>query len=263
MKQYSDTITLIKNSRGVWDLDTSKGCSSGIAHNSKGCYGDCYACSNANRYGIDFSKTVLRYFESEKHRYNIIDQINHIDMPFVRIGVTGDPSENWSHTLNICENILQCKMVLYKMYIKTIVIITKHWNNLTDVQLLRLSKLNVCVNTSVSALDEINLLSNRLTQYNRLKKYCKSVLRIISCSFNLNSQIGEGLNVIQNNLFMNEYVLDTVLRVSPNNTYVLNRVINIEKVKFMDKLSWASVLNKNTYLGKCSKCPEMCGLIFN
>ena len=258
--QYKDTITLIKNSRGVWDLDTSKGCSSGITHNHKGCYGDCYAASNANRYGLDFSKTILRDFESEKQRYSIVNQIHLIDMPFVRIGVTGDPSENWEHTLNICEKIIQCKMVLYVMYIKTIVIITKHWNNLTKLQLVRLSKLSVCINTSVSAIDSPPLLKNRLKQYNKLKTYCKSVLRIVSCDFNLENETGKRLNLIQEELFHNDNVLDTVLRVSLSNELVLNEIINIKKVKFLDKLCYASVRNKNIYLGECSRCPEMCGL---
>lgn len=260
MREYLNAISLVKNSRGVWDFDTSKGCSSGLAHNPKGCYGDCYAANNAARYGIDFNKTVLRDFENEKHRYSIINQISRIDMPFIRIGVTGDPSENWDHTLNICEKILPARMVLYKTYAKAIVIITKHWKSLTKTQLLRLSKLDVCVNTSVSALDRSALLTNRLRQYNRLKPYCRSVLRIVSCSFNLKNKTGVRLNVIQDKLFNNGNVIDTVLRVSQQNDFVLNGIINVEKVKFMDKLTLASVLNKKTFLGKCDKCPEMCGL---
>ena len=172
-------------------------------------------------------------------------------MPFVRIGVAGDPSENWDHTLDVCEIISNTK---------PIVIITKHWNNLTRPQLERLLELDIYINTSVSALDSGQLLYNRLVQYNRLKDYCKSILRIVSCSFNLQNQEGRKLNKIQESLFNNESVLDTVLRVSDKNDYVVNDIINIKKVKFMDKLCYASVLNKNTYLGRCPDCPEMCGL---
>ena len=68
------------------------------------------------------------------------------------------------------------------------------------------------------------------------------------------------MSFIQEKLFNTDNVLDTVLRVSPENEYVLKGIINIKKVKFMDKLCYASVHNKRTYLGKCDKCPEMCGL---
>lgn len=260
MRLFSDTITLVKNNRGVWDLDTSKGCSCGIAENPNGCYGDCYAARYSHRYGYDFSKTVLRHFKSEKHKHEIINQINMIDMPFVRIGVSGDPSECWDHTLNVCDIISGCNMVLYRTYMKVIVIITKHWHNLTEQQLRRLSKLDICVNTSISALDKAHLLNNRLKQYNRLKPYCKSVLRIVSCDFNLQNETGKKLNVIQDDLFDNESTLDTVLRVDGENEYVLDEIINIEKVKFLSKSCYASVHNSNTYLGECSSCPEMCGV---
>lgn len=260
MREYLDAITLVKNSRGVWDLDTSKGCAAGLRNNPKGCYGDCYAARAAARYGIDFSTTVLRCFKNESHAHEIISQINKIDMPFVRIGVTGDPSECWEHTLNVCEKVSECNMVLYDAYVKVIVIITKHWNNLTEAQLERLSKMNVCVNTSVSALDSRRLLRNRLAQYNRLKRHCKSILRIVSCNFNLYNRTGRKLDLIQRDLFRNDSVLDTVLRVSEQNKYVINGVINIEKVKFMGKLRYASVMNKDAYLGKCDECQEMCGL---
>ena len=43
MKKYKPVITLTKNKRGIWDLDTVKGCKSGIDNNPNGCYGDCYA----------------------------------------------------------------------------------------------------------------------------------------------------------------------------------------------------------------------------
>lgn len=263
MRALSNEITLIKNARGCWDFDTSKGCAYGMANNTNGCYGDCYAARSYKRHRYDFSKTVLRGFKSEHHKHTIIAQINNIDMPFVRIGVTGDPSENWDHTLNICTAISQCNMVLYSIYKKAIVIITKHWNNLTYKQLKILSNIDVIVNTSVSALDKPSLLNNRLIQYNRLKKYCKSVLRIVSCDFNLHNHIGKELNLIQTELFNNDNVLDTILRVSNDNELVLKGVINTEKRKFLGTLCNASVHNKSTYFGKCSVCPEMCGLNLN
>ena len=260
MKEFINRISLVKNSRGVYDLDTSKGCTSGILNNPKGCYNDCYAAKYSKRYGYNFSKTISRSFVNEQHLRLIIKQINNIEMPFIRIGVTGDPSENWDNTLNVINSISDCNMVLYKTYKKVIVIITKHWNNLTNSQLNKLSKFDICINTSISALDTKTLLNNRLSQYNILKKYCKSVLRIVSCDFNLNNKTGRNLNIIQEKLFNNENVLDTILRIDQKNEYVLNGIINIKSVKFLGKQCYASIYNKNTYFGKCSKCSEMCGI---
>ena len=86
MRTYKRIISLSKNDRGIWDLDTIKGCSSGMALDSAGCYGDCYAFKIARSYGIDFSKSVKRFFKDELHRRSIVRQIERVDMPFIRIG---------------------------------------------------------------------------------------------------------------------------------------------------------------------------------
>lgn len=179
-------------------------------------------------------------------------QISRISLPFVRIGTMGDPSENWEHTVNVCEKIKHCN--------KEIVIITKHWTNLTDAQLEIFAGLNICINTSVSALDEPTLLENSVTQYKRIKTYCKSVLRIVSCDFNLDNKEGHELYKIQKRLFENDNILDTVLRVNKHNKLVKDGVINIKQVTFLGAKQYASKYNKKTYLGKCSNCHEMCGV---
>lgn len=255
MREFGSKITLIKNKRGVYDLDTCKGCSSGMKDNPNGCYDGCYAARYSKGKGFDFSKTVLRYFENDRHRAKIIRAINKSDMPFVRIGVTGDPSESWEHTLNICKSISQIN--------RKIIIITKHWNNLTLKQLGIIQKLDICINTSISALDSPKLLSNRLQQYTILKDYCKSVLRIVSCNFNLNNKAGKRLNEIQKELFKNKDTLDTVLRVSKNNKYVLGGIINIKKTYFLNRPCYVSRYNKHTYFGMCNNCKELCGLNMN
>jgi len=261
MRTFATKITLIKNSRGVYDLDTSKGCSSGMLHNPKGCYNDCYAARYSKKYGYDFSRTILRDFQSETHKFRIINDIRKIKTPFIRMGTSGDPSENWNHTLKIIKAIsMDYQLRLFKEDKKQIVIITKHWNNLSEEQLIKFSKFNVIFNTSISALDKPDLFKNRLKQYNILKKYCKSVLRIVSCNFNTKNETGHRLNKIQNELFKNSNVLDNVLRLYTKNEYVLNEVVNIKKIKFLGKNCNVSMNNKDTYIGGCSNCPEMCGL---
>lgn len=252
MKQYNNIISLVRNGRGVYCIDTTMGCESGLKANEGGCYNDCYAARIAKRYGHDFSTTVLRCFESENHKRQILQQINTAKMPFIRIGASGDPSENWDHTIEILKTLSRCN--------KEIIIITRHWTLLTNEQLEWLSRKNICINTSVSALDNDEMLTRSVEQYERVKLYCKSVLRIISCDFNLNNPEGKRRAEIQNNLFKLESTLDTVFRPSKNNRFVVEGVINVREEIFNGKPCLASKFNRKTYMGKCSTCKEMCGV---
>jgi hypothetical protein len=263
MKTFKDEITLIRNNRGCYILDTVKGCSY-IKNNPNGCYNDCYAKNITSRYGFDFSKAIDRkfYYDTNqlylfdfydnKHEDDIIKQIKNIKMPFVRIGEMGDPSENWEHTINICKIISVAK--------KPIVIITKHWKNISDNLLKKIKDLNICINTSISALDNDYEIEYRLRQYKKLKNYCNSVLRIVSCNFNKQNYEGCIKREIQEKLFKNEKTIDTIFRPSKNNPFVVNKIINIEKVKFLKSNVLASVYNKKSYLGNCENCPDMCGI---
>lgn len=252
MREYTNNISLTHNDRGIYSLDTSIGCTSGLENNSKGCYNDCYAARYSKKYGYDFSKTKLRYFKDEKHVKSIVNKINKIEMPFIRIGTSGDPSENWEHTISIIDKIKDCN--------KEIVIITKHWTNLTDEQLNKLLDYKVCINTSTSALDEPKLLNNALFQYEKLKMYCKSVLRIVSCDFNKENEKGLIYHNIQEDIFKNYKCLDTVFRVSKNNILVTDGIINIKETKFLGKKCNVSKYNKKAFFGKCKNCLEMCGI---
>ena len=269
MKEYSNKISLTKNDRGIYSLDTTIGCYSGVKDNSKGCYNDCYSAKSAKLYGYDFSKTILRDFENTKHKNKIVREINNIKMPFIRIGSSGDPSENWNHTLKIISQIsdgLQDKQFNIFGNLspkKEIVIITKHWNNLSLSQLVELKNYNVCINTSVSAIDDYFELENRLNQYELLKSYSKSILRIVSFDFNKINELGFKYSKIQDSLFKIPGVLDTVFRASKENELIKNGIINVKKSKFLGKNALISKYNKKTYFGKCDSCLEMCGLNLN
>lgn len=252
MREYSKITSLTKNKRGIYSLDTSFGCSSGMANEKGGCYGDCYAAKSAKLYGYDFSKTVIRNFENEKHRRKTVVQISKIPMGFVRIGTNGDPSEDWNNTMDVLRKIKSCN--------KEIVIITRHWNVLSYDQLTELSYMNVCINTSVSALDNEPLRTKCFNEYNRIKAFCKSVLRIVSCDFNLNNESGLTMSKIQDELFKNDNTIDTVLRLNKNNALIKDGVVNVSRVKFLGKNAIVSKRNKKTFFGKCNSCLEMCGL---
>lgn len=252
MKNYSSIISLNKNNRGIYDFDTIKGCSSGMRYTKNGCYGECYAAKSAKIYGYNFSNSILRDFEDIKHLESILNQLQNNNIEFIRIGVSGDPSENWKHTIKII------KLIGY--FNKPIVIITKHWNNLSVKQLNELSKSNIIINTSVSALDELNVLTNRLNQYNIIKDYCKSILRIVSCNFNTNNLTGLFLNDLQCKLFENDNTIDTVYRISKNNYYFKSGIIKANNYKFMNNTVLASKRNNKIFTGFCNKCPDKCGL---
>tara|TARA_R110002020_G_scaffold437832_2_gene648131 strand:+ start:272 stop:1036 length:765 start_codon:yes stop_codon:yes gene_type:complete len=252
MRSYSKKITLTENGRGIWTIDPIMGCKSGIEKDKKGCFSDCYAARNARIYGYDFTENVLRDFESDKHLQSVIRKINRLNFPFIRMGNSGDPSENWGHTLSVLEKLKPVK--------KQFIIITRHWNKLTLNQLKRLSKLNVCINTSVSAIDNEVELHQNIQQYELLKKYCKSVLRSVSFDFNTKNKKGMDYYLIQNWLFNNYEVLDTVFRCSKSNKLYKEGIINIKETKFLGNKCYVSKRNKKTYFGNCKNCLEKCGL---
>jgi hypothetical protein len=266
VKIYKAKITLNKNSRGCYILDTIKGCPGGSLYEEKGCYGSCYAKNIAMRYGFDFEKEIARKFENENnqlwmfgladktHTNKIIREIELVNMPFIRIGEMGDPSVNWRHTISVCREISVAK--------KKIVIITKHWETIPDNCLKEIERLGLCINTSVSALDNDEELDHRLKQFERLKNCCNSVLRIVSCDFNKEHSDGLDKCFIQNELFKMGNCIDTVFRPSVNNIFVSKNIIKVEKIKFLKATVLASIFNKKTYLGRCDNCPEMCGLKF-
>lgn len=261
MKAFKGEITLNRNSRGCYILDTVKGCNI-VNTRPRGCYDDCYAKNIADRYKFDFGSPVKRDFprsdyqpslfgfKDSEHASRMVKAIRKIKMPFVRIGEMGDPSEDWWHTLAVCEEIRPAG--------KPIVIITKHWHPIPEELLPTLA--GICINTSVSALDAEKDLAYRLGQYNRLKPHCKSVLRIVSCNFNMENEEGERRQRVQEKLFENAGSIDTVFRPSPSNPFLVAGVIKAEKKKFLGANMLASVYNPDTYFGRCETCPDMCGV---
>ena len=213
---------------------------------------------------MNFSKPVKRQFiENEyqiyfsgfydvKHETSIIDTIKNIDMPFIRIGEMGDPSEYWEHTFDVCSKIYEAG--------KPIVIITKHWKTIPDNLLKYLSKYGIIIHTSISALDSKNQIKYRLQQYNLLKDYCKSILRVVTCDFNLHDTLGIHLNEIQENLLKNDNIIETIFRVNLKNDLVQNHTINVKRKQFLKSKVLCSIRNEKTFFGYCSKCKEMCGI---
>jgi hypothetical protein len=182
-------------------------------------------------------------------------------MPFVRMGTMGDPSEDWEHTLNICSLIkTQGQHELFHRPTTPIVIVTKHWKVLSEKQLKLLPKYVECINTSISAIDDYAATMDRIKQYKRLKHYCKSILRVVTFDFNLNSKRGRKYNDIQEEIINKYNVLETVFRTTRQNRLVVEGIINITKIKFLRSRTYVSKRNPGTYMGYCRGCPDVCGL---
>ena len=264
MKTFKDKITLCRNARGCFILDTIKGCSGVSNERPRGCYGDCYANSIASRYRLGFNKPIKRNFyknasllslfgfDDSEHESEIIKSIKSISMPFVRIGEMGDPSEDWEHTINVCKSIAIAG--------KPIVIITKHWKSISKHLYNEIAKLPICVNTSISAMDTDGEIIHRLIEYENLKSCCKSILRIVSCDYNITNSEGARMAAIQERLFEKSPVINTVFRPSLKNPLVSNKVINVQKIQFLKASMIASVYKPDSYLGYCQDCPDMCGI---
>ncbi len=239
MRTFSNKIQLTRNSRGLWCLDPLLGCKHGSLNGGKGCYGVCYASSGLKCRGYEFDKPVKRCFEDDEHYANVANKI--IGLPFVRLGVNCDPSDDWEHTISIVNKI--------RSFNKNIVIVTKHWNNLTEKQAEKLRGL--FVNTSISALDSQEEQANRIEQYQRLKSICHSILRV-----NTINSIDASFNEKQIELLKNDNVIDNVLRFR---TKQVEGLI-IEKMKFLKGVSYVSKLRKESYLGDCYGCKDLCGV---
>lgn len=174
---YKPVLTVAVNRKGVIDVDTTKGCTFGMrAYPDGGCYGECYAAKTAALYGIDFTQSVSRQFCDREHRDAVVKQMLPMPATWYRIGTFGDPSHDWTHTIAVLRPLRWTN--------KTPVVITKHWETLTDKQVDDLRWLKAVVNTSVSGLDTEKEICHRVRQRDRLATAgMRSVLRVVTCAF--------------------------------------------------------------------------------
>jgi hypothetical protein len=253
-RQYHDSITASVNAKGCMDVDTVKGCTPGMSAQEGGCYGECYAAKIANRYGIVFKQSVKRGFVDRwQHRDILVRQLRQHPLSWYRIGVMGDPSYDWDHTLSVIRNLRPAE--------KTAVIVTKHWKILSDDHLSQLLELDVVFNTSTSALDTEAQTQHRVGQYERLRHYgVHSVNRVVTCAFG-DTEWGRAAKRRQDWLLSLEPVIDTPLRVSASNPRVLSG--DLLTVRRPDSIGGGTLLSLHdpgVFLGHCGDCPDQCGV---
>lgn len=253
-RQYSNVITASVNGKGVLDIDTVKGCTCGMkAYPNGGCYGECYALKNATTYGFDFRVSVSRQFMGREHKATIIKQMNNHPAAWYRIGTAGDPSHDWGHTIAICNALWHVK--------KVPVIITKHWDVLTDTQVEKLARLGAVINTSISGLDTDGEIKHRVGQLERLRRAgLRSVARVVTCQFG-SSEWAKSCREKQDYLLSLAPIIDNPLRARKSNPHVISGdILLTRRNDSVGGGKYVSVHSPAVYLGQCDKCPDQCGV---
>jgi hypothetical protein len=254
-RKYHDAITASANDKGCMDVDTVKGCSAGMSAQEEGCYGECYAAKIATRYGLAFNESVTRGFVDRwQHRDIIVRQIRQHPLTWYRIGVMGDPSHAWAHTLNVIRNLRPAA--------KTAVIVTKHWTVLTNDQISQMLELGVVVNTSNSALDTDAQSKHRVGQYERLKHFgIRSVNRVVTCEFSDTTEWARDAKARQDYLLSLPPVVDTPLRLRSTNPRVVSgELLTKHRENSIGGGKLLSLHDDSVFLGHCGECPDQCGV---
>lgn len=254
-RKYHDAITASVNDKGCMDVDTVKGCSAGMSAQEEGCYGECYAAKIATRYGLAFNESVTRGFVDRwQHRDILVRQLRQHPLTWYRIGVMGDPSHAWAHTLAVIRHLRPAE--------KTAVIVTKHWTVLTDDQISQMLELDVVVNTSNSALDTDAQSRHRVGQYQRLQRFgVRSVNRVVTCEFSDTTEWAREAKARQDYLLSLPPVIDTPLRLRPTNPRVLSgELITKRRADAIGGGTLLSLHDDNVFLGHCGDCPDQCGV---
>jgi hypothetical protein len=255
-RKYHEAITASANLKGCMDVDTVKGCTMGMAAKEAGCYGECYAAKIATRYGLAFNESVLRGFVDQwQHRDIIVRQIRAHPLTWYRIGVMGDPSHAWDHTISVIKRLRPAE--------KTAVIVTKHWKVLTDDNLSQLLELDVVFNTSTSGLDTDAQTKHRVGQYQRLQHYgIRSVNRVVTCKYGDNTEWARESKRRQDYLLGLGPVIDTPLRASMSNPRVISGEILVEqRPEAIGGGTLVSLNDPSAYLKHCGDCPDQCGAL--
>jgi hypothetical protein len=251
---YHGAITASVNLKGCMDVDTVKGCSMGMRTQAEGCYGECYAAKIAERRGIDFKVSVLRGFVDRwQHRDIIVRQLRQHPLTWYRVGVMGDPSHAWDHTLAVIRHLRPAR--------KTAVIVTKHWGALTDDQLSKMLELDVVVHTSTSGLDTEAQTRHRVRQMERLRHIgIRSVNRVVTCAFG-DSDWAQDCQKRQDYLLSLTPVIDTPLRVRMSHPRVVSgELLTTRRSDALGGGTLLSLHRQGVYLGHCNDCPDQCGV---
>jgi len=254
-RRYGNALTVSVNAKGVLDVDTVKGCTLGMtAYPNGGCYGECYAKKIADRLGIDFSIAVQRKLvDPQQHRDVLIRKMLDYQGAFYRVGVMGDPCHDWNGTIATIHALRYAG--------KVAVIVTKHWRIMSSDNISRLVDVGAVVNTSISGMDTDAEIEHRVEQLKRLRKSgIRSICRIVTCQFG-DTEWGRACAEKQKYLLSLQPIIDNPFRCPETNPHVVNGDIIVRNRQ--DSIGGGKTVSLHdnaAFLGKCSDCPDQCGV---
>jgi len=256
LRMYSHILTVSENRKGILDVDTVKGCTSGMgAYPNGGCYGECYAQKVAHRFNLDFAKSVSRKFLDREHVATIIRLMNFYRTSWYRVGTSGDPSHDWGNTLMVCRVLRHTG--------KIPVIVTKHWEVLSDSQMSELRKLGAVINTSTSGMDTAEEIKHRVEQFKRLcNAGLRSVCRVVTCDYGTSIWARE-CKEKQEFLLSLAPVIDNPFRVGKSHPRVLSGEILVTRKDECVGGRFVSLHLPSIHLGICKNCSDQCGVDYS
>ena len=253
-RTYQPFLTVELNRKGVLDVDTVKGCALGMAaHPNGGCYGECYAKRVAEMRGIDFSVSVSRKLHTQWHKATLSKIMGESGLSWYRVGTFGDPSHDWHNTVSV--------LVALRPMGMTPVVVTKAWIAPTDEELRGLFYAGAVINVSVSGMDTDDEREHRQEQLARFRAAGLTALpRVVTCQYG-NTKWGRDCSEKQRALTSSGPFIDNPLRISKSNLRLLSGdIIATRRADSVGGGKLVSIRDRSTHLGRCSSCPDQCGI---
>jgi|TARA_Y100000034_G_scaffold131097_1_gene191059 hypothetical protein len=152
-------------------LDTVRGCPGGKTNKGQGCPWGCYAVDSMKRFHRLYEIPVSMELRPDL----LLKDLGNCPDDWIRIGINGDPGEDWELTINTCK--------LIHLSGKRPVVITRAWTPPTDEILQELADHDVILHVSICAMD-CGVMREKLLQllfdYDQLGT---SVMRLVTFEF--------------------------------------------------------------------------------
>jgi len=153
-------------------LDTVRGCVGGKTNNGYGCPWGCYSCESMKRFHRIFHIPVSMMLKEHLLRRDL----DNCPDSWIRIGVNGEPGEDWPLTIRVCRIIQD--------HGKTPVVLTRLWNYPTPEILRDLAETGAVLQVSSCALDSDFWLSRAKDVINTYTSYKGlALLRLVTFVF--------------------------------------------------------------------------------
>ncbi len=173
MRDYKAfTIELSGNRKTKYIVDVTKGCV-GAKVIDGGCYSSCFSLKMARMAGVNFTHTIVGTLNEELLK----KQLNKtVDQNYIRIGVTGDPSEAWPLTVRVAQLIREANIAP--------IVTTKAWRVPTVKQIKDMVDAETFLHVSCSGLDTRGQTVRRLNVLDSFwRAKGNAVMRIVSAPF--------------------------------------------------------------------------------